>query len=108
MVLPIQRDRPALEAPGYSVIRRATRRLRARFASRAQTRSHYAIRLSDAATHFESSIGDIAYCSGSGARTARLEPGECDGRRCEAGGRAVHVRAPGRLLRTQRMYSQFL
>src|SRR5258707_10183429 len=64
MVLPIQRDRPALEAPGYSVIRRATRRLRARFASRAQTRSHYVIRLSDAATKFESAIGDIAYCSG--------------------------------------------
>ena len=30
----------APEAPDYSVIRRATRRLRARFASRAQTRSH--------------------------------------------------------------------
>src|SRR5712692_1717214 len=58
MVLPIQRDRPALEVPGYSVIRRATRRLRARFASRAQTRSHYVIRLSDAATKFERAIGD--------------------------------------------------
>jgi hypothetical protein len=64
-LLLIQRDRPAPEAPGYSVIRRATRRLRARFASRAQMRSHYAIRLSDAATQFEGAIGDIAYCSGS-------------------------------------------
>ena len=44
---------------------RATRRLRARFASRAQTRSHYVIRISDAATQFEMAIGDIADCSGS-------------------------------------------
>ena len=54
-----------MEAVAHSVTRRATRRFHAQFASRAQTRSHYAIRLSDAATQFESSIGDIAYCCGS-------------------------------------------
>ena len=46
-------------------VRCATRRFHAKLASRAQTRSHCAIRLSDAATQFEIAISDIAYCSGS-------------------------------------------
>jgi hypothetical protein len=42
-------------------VRCATRRFHAKLASQAQTRSHYVIRSSDAATQFEIAISDIAY-----------------------------------------------
>ena len=46
-------------------VRCSTCRFHAKLACRAQTRSHYVIRLSDAVTQFEIAIRDIAYCSGS-------------------------------------------
>ena len=41
------------------------RRFRAKFASWAQTRAYYAIRVSDAATEFDVVVASIADCSGS-------------------------------------------
>src|SRR6266566_4647774 len=52
----------------WRAIRRATRRIHARFASRAQTLSQCVIHLSHAASQLESAIGGSADCSGSGAR----------------------------------------
>jgi len=48
----------------WRAIRRATRRIHARFASPAQTLSHCVIHLSDAASQLESAIGGSADCSG--------------------------------------------
>lgn len=46
------------------LIRRAARRFHAKFAFRAQMRSHYAIHLSDAVAQFESATPSSADCSG--------------------------------------------